>query len=102
MHRLRCGPPAPLIVIGLLALAPGPGFADERRFISLDDIPRFRSVGDPRVSPDGNWVAYTVTTQDLKADRKQSDLWMTSWDGATTLRLTTTAKESESSPRWSP
>ncbi len=102
MRRRRCGSSAPLVVFGLLALVPRPGFAEERRSITLDDVPRFRSVDDPRVSPDGAWVAYTVTSQDLKADRKQSDLWMTSWDGATTLRLTTTAKESESSPRWSP
>src|SRR2546422_9611135 len=98
MHRVGRGALAPLIVFGLLTLVPRPGIGEERRLITLDDIPRFRSVGDPRVSPDGDWVAYTVTSQDLKADRKQSDLWMTSWDGATTLRLTTTAKESESSP----
>jgi dipeptidyl aminopeptidase/acylaminoacyl peptidase len=74
----------------------------EPRLITLDDISRFREVADPRISPDGAWVAYTVTTQNLEVDKKQSDLWMTTWDGKTTLRLTTTPKESESSPRWSP
>jgi dipeptidyl aminopeptidase/acylaminoacyl peptidase len=70
--------------------------------MTLDDMARFRAVDDPRVSPDGAWVAYTVTTQNMEEDLKQSDLWMTNWDGATTLQLTTTPKESESNPRWSP
>jgi len=72
------------------------------RLVTVDDLSRLRDVDDPRVSPDGAWVAYTVTTQNLETDKKQSDLWMTSWDGTTTLRLTKTPTESESSPRWSP
>ncbi len=70
--------------------------------MTLDDLARVRELGDPRLSPDGAWVAYTVATQDLPHDVSQSDLWMTSWDGATTVQLTSTAKDSETSPRWSP
>ena len=90
--------------LALCAVAPTGSEAEpaQRRLVTLADLSRLREVGDPRVSPDGAWVAYTVTTQDLKADRKQTDLWMTSWDGVTTLRLTTTTKESEGRPRWSP
>jgi dipeptidyl aminopeptidase/acylaminoacyl peptidase len=84
------------------ASAPVAGTAAEKRLVTLEDLSRFRLVDDPRISPDGAWVAYTVTTQNLEADRSQSDLWMTSWDGTATLRLTTTERESESSPRWSP
>lgn len=80
----------------------GDGAGQGRRLITVEDLSRFRVVDDPHVSPDGAWVAYTVTTQDLEADLEQSDLWMTSWDGATTLRLTATPKESEGTPRWSP
>ena len=76
--------------------------AGGRRLITIEDMSQFREVGDPRVSPDGAWVAYTVTNWNVEADLMQSDLWMTSWDGATTLRLTTTERESEDAPRWSP
>src|SRR6185503_7909557 len=72
--------------------------AAETRLVTLDDLSRLRDVDDPRISPDGAWVAYTVTTQNLEIDKKQSDLWMTSWDGTTTVRLTKTPNESESSP----
>ncbi len=72
-----------------------------RRLLSLDDLSRLHSVADPQVSPDGGWVAYTVSAPDLKEDRNHSSVWMTSWDGAQTIRLTT-GKESEATPRWSP
>ena len=75
---------------------------DAPRSITVADLHQFRDVGDPQLSPDGEWVAYTVGTTRLEADDRSSDLWMTSWDGRTTLRLTTTAKESEHTPRWSP
>ena len=69
--------------------------------LTLDDVARLRDVGPPRISPDGAWVAYTVTFSDLEKDEATSDIWMTSWDGATTLRLTA-GKDSESMPRFSP
>lgn len=72
-----------------------------RRPLRADDVYRFRAVNDPQISPDGAWVAYTVTSADSAKDKNDSDVWMTSWDGAQTIRLTSTP-ESESSPRWSP
>jgi dipeptidyl aminopeptidase/acylaminoacyl peptidase len=73
-----------------------------KRPIGLDDLARFKSVGDPQVSPDGKWVAYTVGTVDAEKDKRDTDLWMVSWDGADQIRLTSTSETSESSPRWSP
>jgi dipeptidyl aminopeptidase/acylaminoacyl peptidase len=73
-----------------------------KRPITLDDLARLRSVGDPQVSPDGKWVAYTVGTVDAEKDRRDTDLWMASWDGSQEIRLTATSDSSESMPRWSP
>ncbi|MEO8139245.1 MAG: S9 family peptidase [Gemmatimonadota bacterium] len=75
---------------------------DARRPVTLDDLQRLKEVSDARISPDGRWVAYTVGEVDMKGDQHVTDLWMTSWDGKTTVRLTSTPKESESSPQWSP
>ena len=72
-----------------------------RRPIVATDHYRIRNVADPQRSPDGAWVAYTVTAADSAKDRNDTDVWMTSWDGAQTVRLTW-SPESESSPRWSP
>lgn len=90
--------PTPLLMRAAVAADAAPA----KRRMAVEDLARFRNVGDPRLSPDGAWVAYTVRSFNLDADRRQTDLWMASWDGATNLRLTTTLTESESSPRWSP
>jgi dipeptidyl aminopeptidase/acylaminoacyl peptidase len=72
-----------------------------RRAISLDDLAKIKSVSDPQRSPDGKWVAYVVGSVDTEKDKRDSDLWMVSWDGKETVRLTS-GPESERSPRWSP
>jgi dipeptidyl aminopeptidase/acylaminoacyl peptidase len=81
-------------------VAAGP--AQSKRPLSLDDLVKFRSVNDPQVSPDGKWVAYTVGTVDAEKDRRDSDIWMVSWDGTQQVQLTATTDTSESMPRWSP
>jgi dipeptidyl aminopeptidase/acylaminoacyl peptidase len=60
-----------------------------------------RDVDDPQVSPEGEWVAYTVRVADRDEDKSNTDLWMTRWDGSRTVRLTSD-KEKEHTPRWSP
>ncbi len=74
---------------------------EARRPLKLDDLDRVLEVADPRVSPDGQWVAYTVTRVDLAADKDDTDVWMTSWDGARTVRLTS-SPDDETKPRFSP
>ncbi len=75
--------------------------AETRHFLSVDDIAQLSDITDPRCSPGGDWVAYTVTASDIKADKRRSRIWMVSWDGRQNLPLTF-GKDSESSPRWSP
>ncbi len=75
--------------------------AQSPRPIRPSDIYRLRDVGSPRLSPDGAWIAYTVSTVDSAKDKSDSDIWMVSWDGTRTLRMTS-SPEGESNPRWSP
>jgi dipeptidyl aminopeptidase/acylaminoacyl peptidase len=91
-------------LIGLSAAAAGTHLAlaqPAKRSITLDDLVKIRSVGDPQRSPDGKWVAYTVGTTDAEKDKRDTDIWMASWDGAEQIRLTS-SPDAESSPRWSP
>ncbi|MEO7364804.1 MAG: S9 family peptidase [Sphingomicrobium sp.] len=72
------------------------------RPLLLDDLANMRTVESPAIDPTGNWVAYSVGVIDTKADKSFSHIWMTSWDGSHSIQLTNRAKESESTPRWSP
>ncbi len=75
--------------------------AQTRRPLQPDDIFSLKSVGDPRISPDGAWVAYSVATLDRKDDTSDTDLYMVAASGGTPVRLTS-SKKPETSPRWSP
>ena len=86
----------------LVVLAASAGAqSSTRRPLRASDLLQIRNVGDPQISPDGAWVAYSVGTVDEAKDKSDTDIWMTSWDGTQTVRVTSTP-ESESSPRWSP
>src|SRR2546422_8401807 len=87
------------IVVSLFA---SPLAQSPKRPIALDDLARLRTVGDPQVSPDGKWVAYTLETVDVEKDKRDTDLWMASWNGNEQIRLTSTTDSSERMPRWSP
>lgn len=72
-----------------------------QRPIRATDLYRLRNVGDPQLSPDGAWVAYTVASVDSAKDKTDADIWMATWDGTQNVRLTW-SPENESAPRWSP
>lgn len=72
-----------------------------KRLLTVDDMHKFHDVRDVQISPDGKWVAYTVSSVDAAADKSDTDVWMASWDGKEQIRLTSSA-ESENAPRWSP
>lgn len=84
-----------------LALLALPVTAQEPRLLKLDDIHSLKTVQDPRVSPDGRWVAYVVRKDDIEEDRQDNDVWMVPFSGGEAVRLTASPK-GESRPRWSP
>jgi dipeptidyl aminopeptidase/acylaminoacyl peptidase len=71
-----------------------------RRALTADDFYNMQIVSEPRVSPEGKWVAYVVSTNDRGADESRSAIWMVSWDGTQQIPLTNPAHDI-SSPRWS-
>jgi dipeptidyl aminopeptidase/acylaminoacyl peptidase len=75
--------------------------ADARRTLVADDFYSVQDLSDPQVSPDGQWVAYLVTTNDRESDSALSAVWMVSWDGTQRLALSAPSGGT-SKPRWSP
>ena len=86
----------PLIAAFSAAAAQG-----TKRPLRVGDMYRLKTVSDPQLSPDGAWVAYTVSTTDSARDKTDADVWMTSWDGTRTVQLTS-SPDAETTPRWSP
>lgn len=83
-------------------LLSGIGFSqDVKRNLRPGDIYRLQTTGDAQISPDGKWLAYTLITVDSAKDKRNTDIWMMSWDGTETIQLTNSL-DGESSPRWSP
>ena len=85
---------------GAAAAAAGVATGAKRPF-RADDIFRMEGVGEPRVSPDGQWVAYVVTTSDRAADEVQNAIWLVSWDGTQHVQLVKPSG-SVGSPHWTP
>src|SRR5262245_9101817 len=63
---------------------------------------RMQRVGDPRPSPDGQWIVFTVRTWDPEANKATTNLWLISSDGSQQRQLTTAKFQAETSPTWSP
>ena len=71
------------------------------RPITIDDYFQIQTVHDPQLSPDAQWVAYTVDKSSLKTDKNESCIWMISASGGEPLAMTAEGASS-SHPRWSP
>lgn len=78
-----------------------PAAARAPRLLAVDDLFALKTVADPRISPDGRWVAYTVTTLDAKKDKSATDVYMVPFAGGEAVRLTNGDKPA-THPRWSP
>jgi len=82
----------------LVAQEPSP---KSPRPITIDDYFQIRDVAQPELSPDGQWIAYSVRTRMLKEDKNEQRLWMISTHGGDPIPVTAEGVSS-SHPRWSP
>jgi dipeptidyl aminopeptidase/acylaminoacyl peptidase len=91
-----------LAAAGLFLCCAMNNFAQEaaKHAISFDDMILMHRVGDPRISPDGKWVAFAVATPDMSANRNASNIWIVSTGGGEAVQLTQSGHDS--SPAWSP
>jgi dipeptidyl aminopeptidase/acylaminoacyl peptidase len=44
--------------------------------MTFEDMMQMKRLGDTAVSPDGKWLAYSVTTVDLDQNQKKAELWL--------------------------
>ena len=71
------------------------------RAIGPNDIYRMSTVSNPKISPEGQWVLYSISKIDSAKDKFYSKLYMVSADGNQTVSLTEQTK-GVSNYNWSP
>ena len=60
----------------LLFVAALSGFGQAKRPMTFEDMMQMKRLGETAVSPDGKWLAYSVTTVDLDKNTKSPELWL--------------------------
>jgi dipeptidyl aminopeptidase/acylaminoacyl peptidase len=90
------------IVLALLVpiAAAGQPATKAPRPMAIADLFTFRDLHDPQISPDGQWVSYSVGSANLDEDKLVERIWMSPASGGEALPLTAEGVSS-SHPRWS-
>ena len=89
-------------ILVLCICAPVSLLAQEgRRLITPEDFFEIKNVANPVISPDGDWVAYTIRQTSLEDDESETRIWMVSSDGEEVIPMTGVGS-SASDPAWSP
>lgn len=95
--------PMMLSILGSVAIlfVTSPADAQERRPLQVDDMFAIKGVGAPVISPDGEWIAYTVSETSLEEEGSETRIWMVSTRGDNPLPMTVPGS-SAGNPNWSP
>ena len=89
-----------MFIIFLIMLATTAAGWGQSRSLTVADLFNMGRVSDPQISPDGSWIAYTITQYSMDDNRSNSDIYLVSADGKQQRRLTRSPK-SDAHPRWS-
>src|SRR6185295_5161346 len=90
--------PAVLAFVALVAAAASADAAG--RPITVNDLLSLPRISEPRLSPDGTRVVYTVAAPDLNANRTARDVWIATLATGETRALTTGGHDGGA--QWSP
>ena len=76
--------------------------AQAKRPFTFDDMMKLKRIGEPSVSPDGKWVAFSAVDVNLDANSKTPHLWIVPLAGGDAKRLTPESGSGEDRIRFSP
>jgi dipeptidyl aminopeptidase/acylaminoacyl peptidase len=88
------------LLIALLLLA-GFTVAQTKHPFTFEDMMSLKRVGEPSVSPDGKWVAFSAAAVNLEANTITSHIYVIPTAGGEAKQLLADAS-GEDRPRWSP
>jgi dipeptidyl aminopeptidase/acylaminoacyl peptidase len=92
------------VVVAILLSVSGTAEAEK---VSVDDLMKLRSILDVRISPDGGWVAYAVSTPSLERNAHEAAIYVVPAQGGPARRIAEgtrvfTARVPAPKLRWSP
>jgi dipeptidyl aminopeptidase/acylaminoacyl peptidase len=68
----------------------------------VEDLQHLSRVASPHVSPDGKWVAFTVTRSDVEKNRSVTNIWRVPAAGGDPQQMTFAEAGTNGDVRWSP
>ena len=69
--------------------------------MTFEDMMNMKRLGETAVSPDGKWLAYSVTTVNLEQNTKTAELWLQAIAGGEPIKLAV-AQPDDSNPEFAP
>lgn len=90
-----------LIIFLLSACFVNVGWA-QKRVPVLKDVYQIKDIAYFDISPDGEWVVYTVNTLHEKTDKSSTNLWLVNTTTKKQKQLTFSNDTERDSPAWSP
>ncbi|WP_200960636.1 S9 family peptidase [Sediminicola sp. YIK13] len=91
----------PLFLLIISFAYPWMGHAQsDKKSVTIEELMQLKTVKNPVISPDGQWVAFTVAEMDLKKDAWETRIWMVPSKGGEAIPMTAKGY-SASEPKWS-
>jgi dipeptidyl aminopeptidase/acylaminoacyl peptidase len=72
-----------------------------KRPMTFEDMMQMKRLGETAVSPDGKWLAYSVTTVDLEKNTKTPELWLQKVEGGEPIKIAV-AQPGDGGPEFAP
>src|SRR5262245_23285074 len=88
------------LLLALLVCSIAAPVAAQRRTITHEDVFTMTRTGDPKASPDGRWIVFTLNEPNYDPTKGVSDLWIVASDGSTAPRRLTSTRATESGVDW--
>ncbi len=76
------------------------GQAPKGRPLAIEDYYRVKTLGNPVMSPDGKWVAFTVSTRVEATNDNTSEVWLAPSDASARERRVSAENANATNPRW--
>ena len=92
----------PVLALTLAFDAPRPATAQSPsgRALAIEDYYRVKTVGNPELSGDGKWVAYTVSTRVEATNDNTSEVWLAAFDGSSQPKRVSAESANATGPQW--